>query len=286
MKIKKFLLYFILSYIPMKSYAQNIYIQEGYPVFIPIDHNSGATIEFPMPVKMVPVMPKYFNLKPQKAMQQQSAYNQQKPQADDVKIFSIAPNSKKEDTAVFLMSNGKSVQVNFIPSSLTVSDSFYQLKYQKNNNNLNYASNAKFFLSDEKNLMISMIKDDVKYGRKKVKAELNFKEYPEIEFKLVREFESNKLQGYVFKIKNKTNNVIQINPNILKIGNPNQIIMIQNDHDILDSCEKNTDPNPIGTGCFSVMRIVVRNESNSNDIGFNNGSKIPFLVKQKNEKGN
>lgn len=286
MKFKNILMSLSLLSISIKSNAQVLFIQDGAPIFVQVDHLSGATIEFPMPVKMVPIMPKYFNLKAQKAQGVAESFGQQKAPADDVTIFSISPNSNKQDSAVFLLSNGKSIQVSFIPSSSTISDSFYQLKYPKNVNNTNYASNAKYFLSDEKNLMISMLKDDSKYGRKKITSDLEIKEYPQLEFKLVREFQSNKLQGYVFKVKNKSDNLLQINPTVLKIGNPNQIIMIQNDHDLLDSCQKNSDPSPTGTGCFSIMRIVVKNDSNLNDMDFNNNFKLPFLVKPKNEKGN
>jgi phosphotransferase system IIB component len=279
MKIKFFLSSLLLLSIAMKSNAQVTFIQEGFPVFVQVDPSSGATVEFPVPVKMIPVMPKYFDVKPQKYTQDMVA-SQPKSQADDVTVFSVSPNSTKQDSAIFLLSNGKSIQVNFVPSSSNVQDSFYQLKYVKNSNN-NYVSNAKFFLSDEKNLMISMLKDDVKYGQKKVAGNLDIKEYPELDFKLVRTYDSNKIQGYVIKIKNKTNSVLQINPTVLKIGDPNTIILIQNDHETLDSCEKNPDPNPTGTGCFTILRIVVKNQSAINSMTLNDNTKLPFLVQQK-----
>lgn len=281
MKIKNILSASFLLSISMNANAQVNFIQEGSPVFVQVDPASGATIEFPMPVKMVPVMPKYFDIKPQKYTQDIGP-GQPKTQADNVTVFSVSPNSHKQDSAIFLLSNGKSIQINFIPSTLNVADSFYQLKYSNNSNN-SYVSNAKFFLSDEKSLMISMLKDDVKYGQKKVLENLEIKEYPELEFKLVRTYDSNKMQGYVIKIKNKTNKIIQINPTVLKIGNPNSIVMIQNDHDTMDSCEKNSDPNPTGTGCFSILRLVVKNQSNINAMTLSDETKMPFLVQQKSK---
>jgi hypothetical protein len=281
MKIKNILSVLFLVSVSLKSNAQINFIQEGSPVFVQVDPSAGATIEFPFPVKMIPVMPKYFDIKPQKYSQDMGS-SQPKSQADDVTVFSVAPNSRKQDSAIFLLSSGKSIQVNFIPSLSNVQDPFYQLKYSNNLNN-NYVSNAKFFLSDEKNLMISMLKDDVKYGQKKVIENLEIQEYPEFEFKLVRTYDSNKMQGYVIKIKNKTNKILQINPTVLKIGNPNSIVMIQNDHDTLDSCEKNSDPNPTGTGCFTILRLVVKNQSNITAMTLNDDTKIPFLVQQKSK---
>ncbi len=279
---KKFI--FTLGILLLQSNANALItlIQEGSPVTILVDSHSGATLELPMPVKMVPIMPKYFEIK---AHKNDNGQSQEKIQSDDVTVFTISPGSKKQDSATFLLSNGKSFQVNLIPVE-TVQDPFYQLKFSKKDSNSSYASNSKFFLSDEKNMMISMIKDDNRFGVKKTLQELKIKEYPELDFKILRTYSSNGLEGYLIKVQNKSERVIQINPTVLKIGNPNRIMMIQNDHDILDSCERNSDPNPTGTGCFSILRIIVRSKSN-NLIGLSvlNDSKIPFLV-EKNEVKN
>lgn len=268
-----------------KAYSQVLYIQDGNPAFVQVDKYSGATLQFPLPVKMVPVMPKYTDIKPQRS-NQESDYNNQKQKADDVTVFSIPPNLKKPDSAVFLLANGKSLLVNFIPAVSQVSDAFYQIKYIRNSNSNFYASNSKYFLSDEKDLMVSMLKDDEKFGRKKENVDIDFKEYPEISFKVVRAYEANKLQGYVFKIRNNLKNEISINPTILKIGNPNRIVMIQNDHDVLDSCDKNADASPTGTGCYSILRIVMRSDTSVNDLATLKNSKMPFVVNlNKDEKG-
>lgn len=276
---KNFIFTLLILILPSTASALITLIQEGTPVTILVDSHSGATLELPMPVKMVPIMPKYFEIKPHKND------NGNEQSSDDVTVFSIYPGPKKQDTVTFLLSNGKSFQVNLIPVD-TVAEPFYQLKYSKKDQSSSYASNSKYFLSEEKNLMITMIKDENKFGVKKTLQQLNIKEYPDLDFKILRTYSSNGLEGYLIKIQNKSDHVIQINPTVLKIGNPNRIVMIQNDHDILDSCERNSDPNPIGTGCFSILRIVVRSKS-SNIMGLSiiNDSKMPFLV-EKNEVKN
>lgn len=264
------------------AFAAVSYIQDNSPVLIQVDPSAGATIELPYPVKMIPVMPKYFEISPQKYSQTDNS-NQIKNQADDVTVFSIAPGAKKQDSVIFLLSNGKSIRVNLIPSTSNVSDSFYQLKYIENTNN-NFSSNSKFFLSDEKNLMIAMLKDDSKYGRKIVSQNILIQDYPELDFKLLRIYDASKVQGYVIKVENKSDKALQLNPTVLKIGNPNSIVMIQNDHDTMDSCTKNSDPNPTGTGCFSILRLVVRNQSNINSLALGDEQKMPFLIEQKPNK--
>lgn len=282
MKLRRFIKCLLFLGMSSQAFATVNYIQDGSPILIQVDPSSGATVELPYPVKMIPVMPKYFEINPQKYTQANNS-NQVKNQADDVTVFTIAPGPRKQDSAIFLLSNGKSIKIKLIPSTTNVADSFYQLKFLENSNN-SYSSNSKFFLSDEKNLMVAMLKDDSKYGRKIVSEKIEIRNYPELDFKLLRIYDASKVQGYVIKVKNKSNKVLQLNPTVLKIGNHNSIVMIQNDHDTIDSCAKNSDPNPTGTGCFTILRLVVRNQSSVNAITLNDESKMPFLAEQKNNK--
>lgn len=264
LNIKKryvFLLFIILY--RLNSYAYVIYATNGATVQILVDKNYGATIELPSEVRVV-TPPKFVKVEP--LSEPTSQNSDQNNSINDVRVFQIYPSNQKKytDKMTFLLWNGKSVSVKLV-SADTTSDNFYQIKFQGNDDKKSFSSNSKYFLSDEKSLMIKMLKDDAGTDRKILDAKVIIDRYPDLLVKLVRIFKQESLTGYVLTVTNTSENTITLNPTVLTIGSPNKITMIQTDHEKLEPCKINSDLNPRGTGCMAAIRIVLR-DANENDI--------------------
>lgn len=266
-----------------KAHAQVITVSNGSIVTVYVDKTYGATIELPSAVHVV-TPPKYIKVEPLTdpitSINQSSTPNM--TTANDVKIFQVYPAKNKNiiDKMNFLLWNGKNISVQFVQSD-SLQDNFYQLKFsgKSENNQSRFASNSKFFLSDEKNLIVKMLKDDGGTDRKIVNAKVTIDKYPDLRVKLVRIFSQDSLTGYVFTVTNTSSKTITLNPTVLTIGAPNRIEMIQTDHEELQSCKENNDPNPRGTGCMTALRIVTRDAKDLDSVtNLGTNSKAPFTT--------
>lgn len=285
MKTKVFKIIFItlLCLSSKQIFSQIIYVNNGSIITVQVDKTYGATIELPSAVHIV-TPPKYLKVEPLSDPVTNSGQDvlQNQMTTNDVKIFQVFPSNQKHimDKMTFLLWNGKTITVQFVVSEQN-SDNFYQLKFTGTNekSKSRFASNSKYFLSDEKELMIKMLKDDGGTDRKIVDAKVKIEKYPDLSVKLVRIFQQDSLTGYVFTFTNSGSESITLNPTVLTMGEPNRIVMIQTDHEELNSCGKNNDPNPRGTGCMTAIRIVTRDSKNLGqplDLGI--PAKLPFVT--------
>ena len=282
-KVLKFVVPFLFCLFEIHASAIVIYVSNGSVVTVQVDKNYGATIELPSAVHVV-TPPKFLKVEP--LTDPISTVNPSSMPSlnstNDVKIFQVYPSKNKimTDKMNFLLWNGKNISVQFILSD-SIQDNFYQLKFSGagGNNQSRFASNSKFFLSDEKNLIVKMLKDDGGTDRRIVNAQVKIDKYPDLLVKLVRIFKQDSLTGYVFTVTNQSSKTITLNPTVLTIGEPNRIEMIQADHEELQSCKENNDPNPRGTGCMTAVRIVTKDFKDSESsmtIGTN--TKSPFIT--------
>ena len=264
--------------------AQVIYATNGSVVTIQVDKNYGATLELPAAVHVV-TPPKYLKVEPLVEPNSASVTADPNASSNDVKVFQVYPSNLKNyvDKMTFLLWNGKNISVRFISSDSTP-DNFYQIKLPTNSdgNQSRFASNSKFFLSDEKALIIKMLRDDGGSDRKIVDAKVSIDKYPDLLVKLVRVFQQDSLTGYTFTVTNTSSNTINLNPTVLTIGEPNKIEMIQTDHEELKSCKENNNPDPRGTGCMTALRIVTRDvkDFDPSSTGLGTSSNAPFTVVQ------
>jgi len=239
--------------------AQVIYVS-GSVVTIPVDETYGSTIELPSSVHIV-TPPKFVKVEP---LSDQAAVK------NDVRIFQVYPSNLKNhpDKMNFLLWNGKNISVRFIESEFT-DDNFYQIKFQGSvdHNQPRFASNSKFFLSDEKNLILKMLKDDGGTDRKIVNTASKIEKFPDLDVKLVRIFKQDSLIGYVFTVKNTSSKKIELNLASLTIGVPNHIEMLQ------------TDQEELNAGSVTALRIVTKDASDFDPGSSGLGTeKAPFNV--------
>lgn len=270
----------ILFLINYNIYAHVLYATNGASVQVLVDKNYGATIELPGEVRVV-TPPKYVRVEPLGEPALNTTQNSESNSINDVRVFQVYPSIQKKytDKMTFLLWNGKSVSVNFVGVENT-SDNFYQIKFNGNSEEKkSFASNSKYFLSDEKSLMVKMLKDDGGTDRKILDAKVIIDKYPDLLVKLVRIFKQESLTGYVLTVTNTSENTVTLNPTVLTIGSPNKIIMIQSDHEKLESCKTNSDPNPRGSGCMTAMRIVLK-DANEIDIPSLGSQKHVFTLVQ------
>ncbi len=286
MKVNNFIRLFpvLLFSFSVPALAQVIYATNGSVVTVQVDRTYGATLELPSAVHVV-TPPKYLRVEPLVEPNSVAVTADPNTATNDVKVFQVYPSNLKnyEDKMTFLLWNGKNISVKFVYSN-SISDNFYQIKLPSSSDSsqTRFSSNSKYFLSDEKSLMVKMLKDDNTSDRKIVDARVRIDKYPNLLVKLVRIFKQDSLTGYTFTLTNTSSSTINLNPTVLTIGEPNKIKMIQTDHEELQSCKENNNPDPRGTGCMTAVRIVIHdaNDFDPSSAGIGTNSNVPFTVVQ------
>ena len=184
----------------------------------------------------------------------------------DYTLLSIKPIFRKSKGKVlFVLEDGTVLRTSFRAikknSSLN-NDSFYEFVSKKQI--VNKTQNLTTI--SELELLKAMVRDDSVTGykrRKLVRTIWGINKM--LNVKLVRTYSGKRFNGYIFKIENKTNNTtVQINPEAISLGNPNQAIMSQVD-------DENVYSRKMGKS-VTYLRIVAKPSSVYSDI------KLPFAI--------
>lgn len=235
------------------AWAGTYTVTEGQDVAVAIDPK-GAIIVLPTYVKNV-LEPVSFTLQ-----------DLSKPTADGktvVKSFQItAKNANPQPERItFILANDKPVNVLVTP--MVKGESYVELKFPPASIRKNEVADSPY-LRNEMALMLTMLRDDNASNRRVLNEKLTIPEYPQLSFRLVRDFRADGLTGFVFLVENTTKEAIRVNHTILQFGRPNRAVMIQMDHEIMEPCSANNSADPRGTGCVSAMRLVLRGQDLQN----------------------
>lgn len=245
--------------------AAQLTVSDGEEVTIPVAP-SGVTVQLPDVVRVVTPAADY-TVRPLAAPRPPARAPGAGPAAPspenlDVRVFLVRPRPNAGEQGVtFLLADGRSVTARFIPGSAR-DDSFVDLRWLRRS----AAAAARGrggdpFLGPERALLLAMLRNESAHNRKLVHVKVELPAYPELEVTLLRTYESGDgLVGGVYSFVNRSRRTVVVNPTVLAIGTPNRAVLTQMDHEELRSCNEDDSPDPRGTGCMSVVRIVSRSD--------------------------
>lgn len=180
----------------------------------------------------------------------------------DVRVFLVRPAKPAagEQAITFLLADRRSVTVRFIPGTAR-DDTFVDIRWSSRKSAASGGRGraGEQFLGSERALLLAMLRNEPSYGRKVVEETVELPGYPDLEVKLLRTYASGDgLVGGVYSFTNRSRKTVVVNPTVLAVGTPNRAVLTQMDHEELKSCGEDNSPDPRGTGCMSVVRIVSR----------------------------
>lgn len=261
-----------------KAFASTMTVSDGQEVLVGVDPIAGVTIQLPTFVRVV-TPPRQFAVIPilPPAPAPTSGGNQESASSSDVRAFLIKSNGRSngEERITFMLADERTVTIHF--RAQMGSDNFVDLRYPRQNQ----TSRSKMdsgFLASERNLMLTLLRDESGAGRQVVNTEIKLDKYSELRIILLRQFQADGLTGYVFTLTNMGSQTLQINPTVLAIGQPNRAMLTQLDHEILKPCKLDNSADPRGTGCITALRMVVRGQSQGLPTLAGIRSAMPFVA--------
>jgi len=273
---------FLLSTFSGIAAAETVQITEGQEVSIPV-HSAGITIQLPSYVRVV-TPSREFQVSPIIPPQAPAQGQADAKQANDVRAFTINQIRGTSERITFMLADDRNVTIRFVPAS--TGDNFFDLRWITASRSISRTKADQGFLGSERAMMLAMLRDEPTMGRKVMSADILFDVYPQLDIKLLRTFQADGLTGYVFSFVNSTKKTIRVNPTVLSVGMPSRLILSQMDHETLKSCADDSSSDPRGTGCMSVVRIVVRGgvAGAMPRLNVDPRAQLPFMITQKEVK--
>lgn len=255
--------------------AGTLIAYDGQDVVVPVDPTVGVTLMLPGSVKIA-TPPRFHTIEPIVSPISPPVSGQEAPAPTDVRAFSIRVTRSTTERVTFVLADERSITIRFIPTP--GAEHFYDVRWQKNH--INKAKDSEY-LSNERSLMLALLRDDLGMGRQMVKSEIRIERYPKLKIYLVRTFQTDGLSGYVFTITNSGKDTIQLNPTVLAVGQPNRAILTQLDHETLKPCFEDNSSDPKGSGCMTALRMVVRGIGALPTLSQDARAAMPFMVSVK-----
>ncbi|HYX31594.1 MAG TPA: hypothetical protein VE954_00680 [Oligoflexus sp.] len=249
---------------------------DGQEITVPVSPD-GVTIQLPTFVKIVTPAKGHY-VEPLATPATAPVEGQAQTQSD-VRAFVIKPaKSGVAEKITFILADDRTVTVHLSPGN--TADSFYDIKWApRGSSSTNIAKKDSGFLTAERSLLLSMLRDEDTGSRKIVDMSLKLDRYPDLKIKLVRTYQLHGLTGYVFTLTNATGKTMVVNPTVLTIGVPNRAILTQLDHETLEPCSRNNSSDPRGTGCLTALRMVVNGSGSSSvKLGSNERLGMPYTL--------
>lgn len=247
----KFILAFFSFFLSLTSYAETLNAHLGEQIALGVMH-SGVTLEFSEPVKAISGSGAF------RIVAIGADVDEKTRVTSNARVFSIAPSSLQPDelvTFVFATPNGG-------PSSLLIhlslqekAPTYWQVNLAKPTEAMSY----KGYLARETQMMAAMIRDDDTFGRKVVETGVKFPGISNLNFKVVRRFESDNLIGFTFLITNTSRIAVAVTPSSVNFAK-NAAVLAQVDHETLEPCSKNNSNIPTQNSCTTAFRILVRTD--------------------------
>jgi hypothetical protein len=244
--------------------ANTIVVSDGDEVVVPVPV-SGLTLRLPDAVRVVTpsttveVRP---ILAPRAAPTQGAPSAQQPAPAQDVRVFQVRPlRPGAEQSVTFLLADDRALSVRIVPAAPGNEDTFVDLRWAKKALGQGRTAAGDPFLSAERALLMAMLRDEHAFGWQALRKRIDLPEYPQLEFNLVRTYETDNLVGAIYTVTNRSAATVYLNQTVLALGRPNQAVLVQMDHSELRSCAEDNSAEPRGTGCLTAVRIVARSGS-------------------------
>lgn len=263
--------------------AAKVTVSDGEEITVPVPQ-TGVTLQLPGVVRVVTPAGDYV-VKPLVPPRPAPARGQGKDEGaeasgSDVRVVLVRPSKPAagEQSVSFLLVDNRSVTVRLIPGSPR-DDSFVDVRWGKRLAGTSAGGRGGGqFLASERALMLAMLRDEAGYGRKQIDRQVELPGYPNLEVVLVRSYEADGLFGAVYTFTNKADTTVVVNPTVLAVGKPNRAVLTQMDHEELRPCDQDKNPDPRGTGCTSLVRVVARREGDPGDVLDRAPSPMPFVV--------
>ena len=262
-------------------------VNDGEEVTIPIAP-AGTTVQLPDFVRVVTPAPDY-SIKPlsppRPVPANRGGASAAAAEPTDVRIFLVraARLGAGEQPVTFVLADGRSVTARFVPGSAR-DESFYDLRWMRRSGGTARTRGGEQFLAAERALLLAMMRDEQVLGRKIVKQPIELRAYPELQITLVRAYESpDGVTGGVYLFTNRSDRTVVVNPTVLAVGTPNRALLTQMDHEELRACRDDDRPDPRGTGCTSVVRIVSRTEQTGVLAEAARGASMPYVLTPKDK---
>ena len=248
--MKKLLfIYTLLASIP--SYAEDVTLFKGELITLSINE-IDTIVDLPRPLRLIPETKNYIIEGIPATMDKEG----HPMDFRSLRIKRARKNSPPEKIPL-LMTEGININVQLV--STLGADRHYRLRLPRSATSFQDSN----FMEKELQLMKHMLRDDDGNGfsRQRYEKELILEGYKDLKLKMVRRYKGNLLLGYVFKLINTSDNEVTIYPQALNFGTPNTAVALQYDHAKLKPCHINNSPNPKGSGCMTVIRLVVRGDN-------------------------
>lgn len=249
---------------------------ESVTLDIPVNPDTGTIVLFPEPVISISSS-QFYRIEAVRGNKDAATGT-----VSDVAEFIVRPMSANSatDDVTFVLYSLRSYNIRFTPSK--AADKYYRIKavfpnmQQSGSNTQSLRYDNVNFLSTETKLMKAMLMDAAtNFSRAVVNRKINFAPYTEgLGVNLVRVFQGPSLTGYTFVFRNTSSSTIQIAPQNLSMGIPNQAVMVQSDRYILPPCSVNR------TKCKTAVRYIIgQRASESQGINFQvTDSSMPFVL--------
>jgi hypothetical protein len=270
--------------------SAQVTVVDGQELTVPVAP-TGVTIQLPDFVRVVTPSADYSikPLAPARPPPTRPANGAPAPAAAepmDVRVFLVKALSAtpQEQAVTFILTDSRSVTVRFLPGSAR-DDSFVDIHWMKRSTGAGARGKAEGFLAPERTLLMAMLHGEASYGRKLVNQKVELPGYPELEVTLQWAYEAPEgLVGGVYTLTNKAKKTVIVNPTVLAVGTPNRAVLTQMDHEELKACKDDDSPDPRGTGCTSLVRIVSRSAQTIVEPGTlapERSSSMPFVLTPK-----
>lgn len=243
---QKLLLVALVTLTPL-SFSQNVHaaVVSAIPnqeIAVPVNAEMGAVVQFALPVKTV-TPSKYFSIAPL------SAGISHTGQKMDVRSFMVkAVTSNSNESVTFVLAGGKTAVLRFIATA--GGEKFIEVQIN--------ASEKKAkgkFLSQELNLMRSMLKDESGEFMRQVRNEFLESAIPRTKARLLRVYLSSGITGFVLNLENHSKSDLIIEPSMLSLGNGSAPLLLSH------ISKSKLSPCPImgsDAVCSATVRVVVR----------------------------
>jgi hypothetical protein len=260
-------------------------VSDGEEVTLPVAP-AGLTVQLPDYVRVVTPSPEYAVkplIPPRPPPRNGDPAAAAAAEKTDVRVFLIRP--LRADAApqqvTFVLADSRSVSLTLLPGTAR-DDSFVDLRWPKRSGASARGRGGEQFLAGERTLLVAMMRDEPVSQRKIVDRKVELPAYPELEVKLLRTYETPEgLVGGVYTFTNRSKKTVVVNQAVLAVGTPNRAILTQMDHTELRSCKEDASPDPRGTGCMSVVRIVSRADRPDGLPAGAPGAAMPFVLTPK-----
>lgn len=249
--IKKLSLLALVILSPMSfSRNANAAVVSAIPnqeIAVPVNSEMGAVVQFTHPIKTV-TPSKHFSIS------DFSAGVSPTGQKMDVRSFMVKPALENaSESLTFVLAGGKAAVLRFIATS--GGEKFVEVQI-----NASEKKTKGKFLSQELNLMRSMLKDETGSFARELRNVSLESAIPRTHARLLRVYRGDGITGFILNLENHGKSDLVIEPSMLSFGNGSALLLLSH------ISKSKISPCPIMNSdatCSATVRVVVRGSAES-----------------------